>query len=131
MYNVVIAFEILPDGRQLPVGWKKVNGQLLFDVKIHFTRNARWVLDGHKIIDSEGSKISGVVSREGIRKAYTIYRSEFGLENIRKKVLIQREMCGGNTVGQDFRSHLRSYMWHMDFKSCPADPYVWMRPSLK
>ena len=34
-------------------------------------------------------------------------------------------------MGRDFRNHLRSCMEHLGFSSCPADPDVWMRPSVK
>jgi hypothetical protein len=34
-------------------------------------------------------------------------------------------------VGRDFRNHLRAYMRHLDFVSCPADPDVWMQPATK
>ena len=45
--------------------------------------------------------------------------------------LIHRALYGGKTAGRDFRNHLRSCMRHLDFKSCPADPDVWMRPAKK
>ena len=48
MYNVGIAFEVLREGEKAPPGWSKVTGHLVFDVKMDFTRKARWVLDGHK-----------------------------------------------------------------------------------
>ncbi len=38
---------------------------------------------------------------------------------------------GGKAAGRDFRNHLRSYMHFLNFKSCPADPDVWMRPAKK
>ena len=47
MHNVGIAFEILDPDAHVPVGWNKVTGHLVFDVKMDFTRKARWVLDGH------------------------------------------------------------------------------------
>ena len=48
MTNVGIAFQILGADEDLPVGYKKVTGHLIFDVKMDFTRKARFVLDGHK-----------------------------------------------------------------------------------
>ena len=45
MLNVGIAFEVLPTGEKAPPGWSKVTGNLVFDVKMDFTRKARWVLD--------------------------------------------------------------------------------------
>ena len=160
MKNVGVAFELLPTGKQAPVGWKKVSGHLIWDVKMDFTRKARWVLDGHKTGDPIGSTYAGVVSRESIRialtyaalngldvcaadirnaflqspsscKDYIICGAEFGLENVGKIALIHRALYGGKTAGRDFRNHLRACMRHLGFTSCPADADVWMRPGIK
>ena len=71
MLNFGIAFEVLPTGEKAPPGWSKVNGHLVFDVKMDFTRKARWVLDGHKTPDPVGSTYAGVVSRESVRIEFT------------------------------------------------------------
>ena len=71
MYNVGVAFEILDDRAHMPHGWKQVTGHLVWDVKMDFTRKARWVLDGHKTLDSIGSTYAGVVSRESVCIALT------------------------------------------------------------
>jgi hypothetical protein len=55
----------------------------------------------------------------------------FGLENEDKVALIHRALYGGKSAGRDFRNHLRSCMHHNGFKSCPADPDVWMRSAMK
>ena len=160
MFNVGVAFEILDENIKAPPGWSKVTGHLVFDVKMDFTRKARWVLDGHKTPDPVGSTYAGVVSRESVRIAFTyaalndidifaadirnaylqapssckdfiICGPEFGLENVGKVALIHRALYGGKTAGSDFRNHLRSCMRHLDFTSCLADPDVWMRPAKK
>jgi hypothetical protein len=160
MKNVGIAFQVLDEGQNQPVGWSKVTGHIIFDVKMDFTRKARWVLDGHKTPNPIGSTYAGVVSRESVRialtyaalngldvvaadirnaylqapssqKDYIICGPEFGLENQGKKALITRALYGGKSAGKDFRNHLRSCMRHLDFKSCLADPDVWMRPAQK
>ena len=41
MYNVGVAFEVLPEGKKAPPGWHKVTGHIVFDVKMYFTRKAR------------------------------------------------------------------------------------------
>ena len=157
MTNVGIAFEILPDSRA-PPGWSKQTGHLIWDLKMDFTRKARWVLDGHKMPSPIGSTYAGVVSRDSVRIAFTyaaldgldvcaadiqnaylqapssqkhyiICGPEFGLENVGKAALIHRALYGGKTAGRDFRNHLRACMRHLDFTSCPADPDVWMRPA--
>ena len=56
---------------------------------------------------------------------------EFGIENIGKVALIHRALYGGKSAGRDFRNHLRSCMHHLNFRPCPANPDVWMRPAQK
>ena len=160
MHEVGVAFEILDSDVALPVGFRKVTGHLVFDVKMDFTRKARWVLDGHKTPPPEGSTYAGVVSRESVRIAFTyaalngvdvfaadirnaylqaptserhyiICGPEFGLENAGKIAIIRRALYGGKAAGRDFRNHLRSCMTHLNFKPCLADPDVWMRPAIK
>ena len=160
MYNVGVAFEILDDGQLAPKGWSRVTGHLVWDVKMDFTRKARWVLDGHKTPDPEESTYAGVVSRESVRialtyaalngldvfaadirnaylqapssqKDYIICGPEFGIENQGKVALIHRALYGGKSAGRDFSNHLRSCMHFLGYKSCPADPDVWMRPAIK
>ena len=46
-------------------------GHLVFDMKMDFTRKARWVLDRHKTPNPIGSTYAGVVSRKSIRIAFT------------------------------------------------------------
>ena len=160
MYNVRVAFEILDEGTHVPHGWKRVTGHLVWDVKMDFTRKARWVLDGHKTPDPIGSTYAGVVSRESVQialtfealndldgfaadiwnaylqapssqKDYIICRQEFGVENIGQTALIHCELYGGKAAGRDFRNHLHSCIEFLNFKSCLADPNVWMRPAIK
>ena len=134
MTNVGIAFEVLEQGQKAPVGWSKASGHLVWDVKMDFTRKARWVLDGYKCKDPIGSTYAGVVSRESVRIAFTyaalndldicaadirnaylqapssqkdyiICGPEFGLENVGKVALIHRALYGGKSAGRDFRNH--------------------------
>jgi hypothetical protein len=71
MSNVSIAFEILEDGEPAPSNYKKSSGYLIWDVKMDFTRKARWVKDGHKTADPVTSNYAGVVSRDSVRIALT------------------------------------------------------------
>jgi hypothetical protein len=160
MHDAGIAFEIMEDDQPLPVGFRKVTGHMIFDVKMDYTRKARWVLDGHKTPPPERSTYAGVVSRDSVRialtyaalndldvwaadirnaylqapssqKDYVICGPEFGLENVGKRALIRRALYGGKTAGADFRNHLRECMRHLNFTSSLADPDVWMRPAKK
>ena len=44
---------------------------LVFDVKMDFSRKARWLLDGHRSADPIGSTYARVVSRDSVRIALT------------------------------------------------------------
>jgi len=160
MKNVAVAFEILELGMPIPIGWTRSSGHLVFDVKMDFTRKARWVKDGHRTAKPEISTFAEVVSRESVRialtyaalngidvmaadiknaylqapsseKHYVICGSEFGLEHIGKVALIRRALYGGKSSGADFWKHLRSCMTHLGFHSCKADPDIWMRAAQK
>ena len=155
MYNVGVALKVLDKGQQAPNGWKKVTGHLVWDVKMDFMRKARWVLNRHKTPDSVGSTFARVVSRESIwiaftcaalngldilaadirnayiqapssQRDYIICGPKFGIENVGHVVLIHRALYGGKSAGKDFWNHLRSCMHHLNLKSCPTDPDVWM-----
>ena len=133
--NNGVACEILEINRKAPPGWRAVTGHLVFDVKMDFTRKARWVLDGHKTPNPIGSTYAGVVSRESVRIAFTyaalneidvcaadvrnaylqapssqkdyiICGPEFDLDNVGKVYLIQRAIYGGKSAGKDLRNHL-------------------------
>jgi hypothetical protein len=69
--NVGIAFEVLEQTRAMPVGWSKVTGHMVFDVKMDFRCKARWVLDGHLTPDVAGSTYAAVVLRESVHIALT------------------------------------------------------------
>jgi hypothetical protein len=128
MTEVGVCFEVLPEGKAAPLGWKHVTGHLVWDVKMDFTRKARWVLDGHLTPSPIGSTYADVVSRESVRIAFTyaalngldvfaadirnayiqapssckdyiICGPEFGIENIGRVALIWRALYGGKTSG--------------------------------
>ena len=79
MKNVGVAFQILETDEKVPVGYAKASGHMIFDVKMDFTRKARYVLDGHKTEAPDISTYAGVVSKESIRIALT-YAALNGLD---------------------------------------------------
>ena len=146
MFIVGVAFEILEEDQPARAGWKKASRHLVWDVKMNFTRKARWVLDGHKTPDPIRSTFAGVVSRESVQIAFTyaalnglqvfaadnrnaylqspsfhkdyiMCGPEFGIENIGKVVLIHQALYGGESTGHDLRNHLRLCMHHLNFSS--------------
>ena len=143
-----IDFDILDYDFHLLVGWKKVTGNMLFNVNMDFLSNSRWVFDGNRTTDPEGSLYDGVVLRESIRKALTYMAlnvidvvaadirnpniqapssqkdynkrgTEFELENVGKNALIRRTVYGGKSSGHEFRNYLRECMHRLNFDSCP------------
>jgi Reverse transcriptase (RNA-dependent DNA polymerase) len=161
MHNIGMGFEVLEASEAMPVGWSKVTGHMVFDVKMEsFIRKARWVLDGHRTPDVEGSTYAGVFSRESVRIALTyatlnglhvcaadirnaylqapssqndfiICGPEFGLEHVGKRAKIHRALYGGKAAGRDFQNHLGECMCHLGYSSCLADPDVWMQAATK
>ena len=156
MTNVGIAFAILDEGKKAPPGWTKTSAHLVFDVKMDFTRKARWVKDGHQSPDTTTLAYAGVVSRESVRmgltyaalmdldvttayiqnaylqapsseKYFIVCGAEFGLDFFGKVALITRALYGGKVSGRDFWHHLRYFTDHLGFTSYRADPDVWMR----
>ena len=71
MNNNGVGFKISEDNKRAPSGWSKVTVHLIFNVKMDFTRKARFFLDGHKTPYPIGFAYYGVVSRENIRIAFT------------------------------------------------------------
>ena len=71
MTEVGVAFEVLEENIKASVGWSKVTGHLVWNVKMDFTRKARWVLDGLKTPNPIGSTYAGVISRGSIQIAFT------------------------------------------------------------
>jgi len=158
MKNVSVAFEFLEEGKDPPQGYQFMPCRLIFDVKMDFTRKARYVAQGCFVDSSfSGSTYAGVVSRESVRiafvyaalhdldimagdiqnaylqapttgKHWTVAGPEFGSFQGRKMIIV-RALYGTNTAGRDFRNHLRECMVHLDYTSCEADHDVWMRKS--
>ena len=160
MGNLKVAFDIRHKEPKPPPGFEKASGHLVFDVRMTLERKARWVKDGHRTPEPENCTYAGVVSRESIRialvyaslnglsvfgadiqnaylqaptteKHYIICGPEFGLENEGKVAVIVRALYGGKSAGADYWRHVRKAMEEMGFKSCKADPDVWMRPGTK
>jgi hypothetical protein len=160
MSNVSIAFEFLPNGEAAPNGYSRSSGHLIWDLKMDFTRKARWVKDGHKTPDPNHSNYAGVVARDSVRIAFTyaalndldvmaadvqnaylqapssekhyiICGDEFGEEHRGKVAIIRRALYGGKSAGRDYWLHMRSCMGHLGFSSSKGDADIWMREAKK
>jgi hypothetical protein len=67
-----IAFEFLDDDAPVPIGYSKMRGHMIFDIKLCLTRKARWVADGSQSEMPRESTYSSVVSRDSIRIFFTL-----------------------------------------------------------
>ena len=71
IHNVSVAFEIIPTGGLGTGGWKKSYVHIIWDLNMNFTRNSRWVKDGHRTTDTKESNYAEVVSRDSVRISLT------------------------------------------------------------
>ena len=62
---------------------------------------------------------------------WTICGPEFGPELEGCKAHIVRALYGTKSAGRDFRNHLWSCMDMLGYKSCIADPDLWMRKATR
>ena len=62
METINVAFDFQQEGASAPRGYSKTSGHIIWDVKMDFTRKARWVKNGHLTRDPETSNFAGVVS---------------------------------------------------------------------
>ena len=62
---------------------------------------------------------------------YIVCGAEFGLEKIGKNAIIIRALYGDKSAESDYWRHIRKAIDEVGFKSCKADPNVWMRPATK
>jgi Reverse transcriptase (RNA-dependent DNA polymerase) len=137
------------------IGFQEIRCHLIFDVKMDFTRMARFVAGGHTT-DAPGLiTYSSVVSRDSVRLAFLVaglndldvlagdvtnaYLNakcrekiwfEGGIETgeDRGKVLIvTRALFGLKSSGAAWRADLASTLRDLKFTSSQADPDVWLR----
>jgi hypothetical protein len=157
MKNVMPAFEFRDDNI-VPIGYKKIDCHMAFDVKMDLTRKARLVAGGHQT--DVPSTYSSVVSRDSVRiaftlaalndldvlaadvqnahlnaptkeRVYTIAGPEFGSSNLGRPVLIVRALYGLKSSGARWRDHMAQTLRDEGFRSCLADPDAWMQPQSK
>ncbi len=156
MTEVRKAFDILPDGKAVPIGYQKIPCHMIFDVKMEdFKRKARLVAGGHRTGAPATITYASFVSRETVRialmlaalndlqvkagdvlnayitapvkeKVWTVLGPEFG-PDAGKNAIIVRALYGLKSAGAAFRAHLASFMRQMAYTSCKVDPDLWYK----
>jgi hypothetical protein len=72
MLNVMPAFQFLEDDAPTSIGYQLIWCHMIFDIKMDFTRKARFVAGGHMTEPPPSITYASVVSRESVRIALTI-----------------------------------------------------------
>ena len=137
------------------IGFQEIRCHIIFDIKMDFTRKARFVAGGHTT-DTPGSlTYSSVVSRDSVRLAFLIaglndldvlagdvtnaYLNaacrekiwfEGGLEtgaDQGKVLIVTRALYGLKSSGAAWRADLAATLRDLHFTSTKADPDVWIR----
>jgi Reverse transcriptase (RNA-dependent DNA polymerase) len=161
MSVILPAMKILDRDAKPPIGYQEVPCHMVFDVKIDFTRKARYVGGGHVTKPPTTQTYASVVSRDSVRiaflyaslndlkvmsadvqgaylnapykeKVYTRCGPEFGPENIGKIAVVVKALYGLKTSAFAWREHLSHTLESsLEFSHCLADNDVWMRPATK
>jgi hypothetical protein len=160
MTNVRPAFTLLEGGDTSKlVGYQEIKCHMVFDVKIDFTRKARFVAGGHTTDTPTVLTYASVVSRDSVRiafmlaalnqldvvtcdiqnaylnadcreKVWTRAGPEFGSEQ-GQVMLVTKALYGLKSSGAAFRAMLAQTIQDLGYKSTLADPDVWIRPAIK
>ena len=156
---VRIAFKIKHGDEKIPPGYQYIRCHMIFDVKMEdFRRKARYVAQGNMTEAPATLTYASVVSRESVRialtlaalndlevktadiknayltapvseKIWTILGPEFGQDS-GKKALVVRALYGLKSAGAAFRNHLADCMHFLGYKSCLADPDLWLKAEI-
>jgi hypothetical protein len=160
MKHVRPAFNILEENTKAPPGSKFIRCHMNFEIKMDFTRKARFVAGGHMTDPPTSLTYSSVVARDSVRLAFLIAAMndldllsadignaylnaytkekvhtecglEFGHEFVGQTAIIVCALYGLKSSGAAWRSLFASTLSDLEFTSCLADPDVWMREAVK
>ena len=154
------AFKVLNKGAAKPVGYQQIKCHLVFDVKMDFTRKARFVAEGFRTDPPASITYASVVSRESVRIAFLLaalndldllaadcegaYLNAPCREKVffeagpelgdreGQYVILVRALYGLKSAGASWRATLANTLqYDLGFKPCKADQDVWLRPAVK
>ncbi len=158
--NVQVAFKFFADDEPIPIGYKQIPCHIVFDVKMDFSRKARFVAGGYKTDPPSILTYSSVVSRDSVRiafllatlngldilaanignayinadareKVFFIAGDEFGQSRKGQRVLIVKALYGLKTSGAAWRAHFAETLYSMGYQSSLANPDVWFKADSK
>jgi hypothetical protein len=147
----------MDNNNYVPIGYQYVQCHMIFDMKMeNFRCEARFVAGGHTMSPPAAATYATFVSRESVRIVLTIAAlndldvlagdvrnaylnapvtekiwmsggAEFGSHN-GKRAIIVRALFGLKSAGAAFCNHLSICMTNLGYKSCLADPRMWLQP---
>ena len=153
-------FKNLENGEIVQIGYQRVNCHIIFDVNMEdFRRKARLVAGRHVTEPPATITYTSVVSKETVRinltlaalndfpvkvadiqnaymtapvieKIWAVLGQEFG-EDAGRKFIVVWAIYGLKSTGAAFWNHFKEYMQHLVFLTCPADLYLWMKPTVR
>ena len=152
---------ILDESAPTPIGYQEIPCHIIFNVKMDFTRKARYVAGGHKTETPEAPTYASVVSCESIHigllmaalndlevmsadiagaylntpcmeKVYTCCGLEFGAKYVGRIAIISKALYGLKTSAFVWREHYASTLHeHLEYQPCLADNDIWIHPTTK
>ncbi|CAJ1933595.1 unnamed protein product [Cylindrotheca closterium] len=161
MKNNRVAFEEFGGDIKKVIGYKRITGHMVFDVKLgeNFRRKAQYCADGHKTEAPAALTYNTVVARDSVPILLTIaalngldvqcadiqnaFLTAPNLEKCYmitgpefgdeegKTFIVRRALYGLKSAALAFRSHLAETLENLGFYSSYADPDVWMRAAIK
>ena len=160
MAAVQIAFKLLDDGQNPPLGHSYMDCHMIFDIKQDgFCRKARLVVGGHMVETPPIMTYTSVVSRDTVRIALTIAAlndlqvkasdvqnafltapceekiwtklgPEFGVD-AGKSAILTRALYRLKSTGASFGSHVADCMRTLGYFPCKADPDLWYKSMVR
>ena len=155
------AQEVRDNPKRYLVGYKEITCHIIFDIKLDgkFTRKARFVADGSKTDWPKSMTYSSVVSRESVRiafltaglndvdisacdisgaylnapageKVWFLAGRECGGDKDKVMVVV-RALYGLKSSAKAWRNFFAKSLDDLGYKSCPANPDVYMKPEAK
>ena len=137
------------------IGYQEIKCHVIFDVKMDFTRKARFVAGGHMTTTPDSLTYSSVVSRDSIRIAFLVAglndldvlagdvtnaylnapcREKIWFEgktetgpDAGKVLILTRALYGLKSSGAAWRADLAGTLRDLGYSSTQADPDVWIK----
>jgi Reverse transcriptase (RNA-dependent DNA polymerase) len=141
------------------IGYQEIKCHIIFDVKMDFSRKARFVAGGHMTVTPASITYSSVVSRDSVRLAFLIAAlndldilscdignaylnapcrekiwfeagKECG-EDAGKAMILKQALYGLKSAGASWRAMFSSSIVELGFKDTMVDPDVYIRHNFK